>query len=193
MLLSPQAEPAGRGPGGQDLGGAPGQGWGKTIWCTLELPPQHHTRSAVARSYRRRTPAPPPWPPALTGRRGGLGEAMSPPGLDLMWTKLAPTLRAGLIPRARLQSLLQTGVQAKLCYCARRPGPARPRYWPAASGRWGPGGLDVARRSRKRPRPLLDLTISLISPSQQSWQPASKASTSASRGVCGGPSACLAP
>jgi hypothetical protein len=42
----------------------------------------------VARSYRRRMPAPPPWPPALTGRRGGLAEATSPPGLDLMWTKL---------------------------------------------------------------------------------------------------------
>jgi LuxR family transcriptional regulator, maltose regulon positive regulatory protein len=38
------------------------------------------------------------------------------PDLELVWTKLAaPAPRAGLLPRASLQSLLQVGLQAKLC------------------------------------------------------------------------------
>jgi LuxR family maltose regulon positive regulatory protein len=43
-------------------------------------------------------------------------EAMHPPGSELLWTKLWPPVpRAGLVPRASLQSLLQAGLQAKLC------------------------------------------------------------------------------
>ena len=52
---------------------------GKTVWCTLELPPPE-----------------------------------TDPGL--VWTKLRPpAMRPGLIERASLESLLQVGVQGKLC------------------------------------------------------------------------------
>jgi LuxR family maltose regulon positive regulatory protein len=41
---------------------------------------------------------------------------MSAPGPHLVWAKLwPPTPRAGLIPRASLQALLQTGLERKLC------------------------------------------------------------------------------
>jgi LuxR family maltose regulon positive regulatory protein len=48
------------------------------------------------------------------GRRPS--DAMSPPGPDLVLTKLwPPTTRAGLIPRADLKVLLQAGMGCKLC------------------------------------------------------------------------------
>jgi LuxR family maltose regulon positive regulatory protein len=54
-----------------------------------------------------------------SGRNGddrGPPDAMSSPGPGLVWTKLVPPApREGLIPRAGLQSLLQAGLQAKLC------------------------------------------------------------------------------
>jgi LuxR family transcriptional regulator, maltose regulon positive regulatory protein len=41
---------------------------------------------------------------------------MSSPASDLVWTKLRPPApRAGLVPRAGLESLLQAGLQGKLC------------------------------------------------------------------------------
>ena len=44
------------------------------------------------------------------------GETIASPSPGLVWTKLvAPALRAGLVPRAGLQSLLQASLQAKLC------------------------------------------------------------------------------
>ena len=47
------------------------------------------------------------------------GEVIGSPGPELVWTKLvAPALRAGLLPRAGLQSLLQASLQAKLCLVA---------------------------------------------------------------------------
>jgi LuxR family maltose regulon positive regulatory protein len=43
-------------------------------------------------------------------------EAMHPLGPELLWSKLwPPTPRAGLVPRASPQSLLQAGLKAKLC------------------------------------------------------------------------------
>jgi LuxR family transcriptional regulator, maltose regulon positive regulatory protein len=43
-------------------------------------------------------------------------DAIGSPGLELVWSKLtAPAPRAGLLPRAGLQSLLQAGLGAKLC------------------------------------------------------------------------------
>jgi LuxR family transcriptional regulator, maltose regulon positive regulatory protein len=43
-------------------------------------------------------------------------DAVGPPGLELVWSKLAaPAPRAGLVPRAGLQSLLEVGLGAKLC------------------------------------------------------------------------------
>jgi LuxR family transcriptional regulator, maltose regulon positive regulatory protein len=47
------------------------------------------------------------------------GDAIGSPDPELMWTKLAaPAPRAGLLPRAGLQSLLQAGLEAKLCLLA---------------------------------------------------------------------------
>jgi LuxR family transcriptional regulator, maltose regulon positive regulatory protein len=44
------------------------------------------------------------------------GDPAGPPSPELLWYKLVPpTPRAGLIPRAGLQSLLQAGLEAKLC------------------------------------------------------------------------------
>jgi len=72
------------------------------------------------------------------GADRGAAEAASAPGLDLMWTTLAPpALRAGLIRRARLQSLLQTGVQAKLCLLAAPAGSGKTTLlgqWRVAAG-----------------------------------------------------------
>jgi LuxR family transcriptional regulator, maltose regulon positive regulatory protein len=55
-----------------------------------------------------------------------------------MWTKLGPpALRAGLIRRARLLSLLQTGVQAKLCLLAAPAGSGKTTLlgqWRVAAG-----------------------------------------------------------
>jgi LuxR family maltose regulon positive regulatory protein len=66
---------------------------GKTTWCTLDLPP----------------------PESGIGG-GGLQPQMSAPGPDLLWGKLwPPPSRPGLLPRAGLQSLLQAGLQTKLC------------------------------------------------------------------------------
>jgi LuxR family transcriptional regulator, maltose regulon positive regulatory protein len=47
---------------------------------------------------------------------GGMVGGVSVPAPDLVWTKLRPpTPRAGLIPRDSLQTLLQAGLQSKLC------------------------------------------------------------------------------
>src|SRR5215203_70338 len=47
------------------------------------------------------------------------GEVTGSPRPELLWTKLvAPAPRAGLLPRAGLQSLLQSSLQAKLCLVA---------------------------------------------------------------------------
>jgi LuxR family transcriptional regulator, maltose regulon positive regulatory protein len=58
-------------------------------------------------------------PTVPVGREGEEGRpagAMSSPGPNLVWTKLwPPATRAGLLPRASLQSLLDVGVEAKLC------------------------------------------------------------------------------
>jgi LuxR family transcriptional regulator, maltose regulon positive regulatory protein len=49
-------------------------------------------------------------------REASGADAISQPGPDLVWTKLQPPAqRAGLIPRASLQSLLQDAVEARLC------------------------------------------------------------------------------
>jgi LuxR family maltose regulon positive regulatory protein len=54
-----------------------------------------------------------------SGRNGddrGPPDVISSPGPGLVWTKLVPPApREGLIPRAGLQSLLQAGLEAKLC------------------------------------------------------------------------------
>jgi LuxR family maltose regulon positive regulatory protein len=88
---------------------------GKTIWCTLDLPPPQ--AGMVGRSRE---------PQARTGTASeavgvdaadhGPPDTMTPPGSVLVWAKLwPPAPRAGLIPRAGLQALLQAGLEAKLC------------------------------------------------------------------------------
>jgi len=63
---------------------------------------------------------------------------MSAPGLDLVWSRLVPPARrAGLLPRASLQSLLHTGAQARLCLLAAPPGSGKTTLlgqWRAAAG-----------------------------------------------------------
>jgi LuxR family maltose regulon positive regulatory protein len=90
------------------------QAGGKTAWCTLEMPAQEADMAGPGRHL-----------PADTttstadgvedADRGGSG-AVGVRGPGLVWSKLvAPASRAGLLPRADLQSLLQAGLEAKLC------------------------------------------------------------------------------
>jgi LuxR family transcriptional regulator, maltose regulon positive regulatory protein len=88
---------------------------GKTVWCILDPPPRQ--ADPVGRSRES---------PASTGTAGEAAgvdaadhhppDAMTRPGSVLVLTKLRPPApRAGLIPRAGLQALLQSGLEAKLC------------------------------------------------------------------------------
>jgi LuxR family maltose regulon positive regulatory protein len=65
-------------------------------------------------------------------------EAIPPPGFELLWTKLWPPIpRAGLVSRANLQSLLQAGLQGKLCLLSAPPGFGKTTLlaqWCAAKG-----------------------------------------------------------
>jgi LuxR family maltose regulon positive regulatory protein len=89
---------------------------GKTAWCALDLPPQEAgTRGQDLQPQARSRTI-----PMVSGRDGshggGAAEAVRSPGPELLWGKLwPPPSRAGLLPRAGLQSLLQAGLQAKLC------------------------------------------------------------------------------
>jgi LuxR family transcriptional regulator, maltose regulon positive regulatory protein len=66
------------------------------------------------------------------------GDVTGSPGPELLWTKLvAPAPRAGLLPRAGLQSLLQSGLQAKLCLVAAPAGSGKTTLlaqWRAVAG-----------------------------------------------------------
>jgi LuxR family maltose regulon positive regulatory protein len=63
---------------------------------------------------------------------------MTPPGSVLVWAKLRPPApRAGLIPRAGLQALLQAGLEAKLCLVAAPAGSGKTTLlaqWRAVAG-----------------------------------------------------------
>jgi LuxR family maltose regulon positive regulatory protein len=65
-------------------------------------------------------------------------DAIGSPGLELVWSKLAaPTPRAGLLPRAGLQSLLEAGLGAKLCLVDAPAGSGKTTLltqWRAAAG-----------------------------------------------------------
>ena len=65
-------------------------------------------------------------------------DALGSPDPELVWTKLAaPAPRAGLLPRAGLQSLLQASLQAKLCLLAAPAGSGKTTLlaqWRQASG-----------------------------------------------------------
>src|SRR5829696_7275295 len=109
---------------------------GKTVWCTLNLPALQ-----AGPVGRRLEPA----------RTGTAAEAVAvhaadhgPPdtttrtGSVLVATKLAlPTPRAGLIPRASLVSLLEAGLEAKLCLVDAPAGSGKTTLltqWCAAAG-----------------------------------------------------------
>jgi LuxR family transcriptional regulator, maltose regulon positive regulatory protein len=66
------------------------------------------------------------------------GEVTGAPGPELVWTKLvAPAPRAGLLPRAGLQSLLRSSLQAKLCLVAAPAGSGKTTLlaqWRAVAG-----------------------------------------------------------
>src|SRR5215217_4462427 len=66
------------------------------------------------------------------------GDVTGSPRPELLWTKLvAPAPRAGLLPRAGLQSLLQSSLQAKLCLVAAPAGSGKTTLlaqWRAVAG-----------------------------------------------------------
>jgi LuxR family maltose regulon positive regulatory protein len=66
------------------------------------------------------------------------GEVTGSPRPELLWTKLvAPAPRTGLLPRAGLQSLLQSSLQAKLCLVAAPAGSGKTTLlaqWRAVAG-----------------------------------------------------------
>ena len=71
------------------------------------------------------------------------GDAIGSPDPELVWTKLAaPAPRAGLLPRAGLQSLLQASLQAKLCLLAAPAGSGKTTL--LAQWRQAAGGRRVA-------------------------------------------------
>ena len=87
----------------------------KVVWCILNLPPQHAATSDGDRQLQA-TPSTAAMAVGMNGADQRSSEAMGSPGPELVWTKLwPPATRAGLVPRASLQSLLQLGLQGKLC------------------------------------------------------------------------------
>jgi LuxR family maltose regulon positive regulatory protein len=88
---------------------------GKTSWCALRLAAQDAE-----------IPSP------------GAGQATGLPDCGLVWSKLvAPASRAGLLPRPGLQSLLQAGLQGKLCLVEAPAGFGKTTLlaqWQAAAG-----------------------------------------------------------
>ena len=90
---------------------------GKTVWCTLELPSQEADAD---------------------GADGGAAEATGVARPDLVWTKLSPPAsREGLVPRAGARSLLQAGLQARLCLLSASAGAGKTMLltqWCAVAG-----------------------------------------------------------
>jgi LuxR family maltose regulon positive regulatory protein len=88
---------------------------GKTAWCTLELPPRQAATIGSGRQLPARTTAT-SMVEDMEDADHGASPAMGMPGSRLLASKLAaPAPRAGLIPRGSLQSLLEIGLQGKLC------------------------------------------------------------------------------
>jgi LuxR family maltose regulon positive regulatory protein len=88
---------------------------GKTAWCTLKLPPQQAATVGSGRQLPSRTTTTSTADGEDDAERGA-AQAMVLLDPGVVWSKLvAPASRAGLITRASLQSLLQVGLQGKLC------------------------------------------------------------------------------
>jgi len=87
---------------------------GKTAWCTLDLPAQQAGTIGSGRQLQATQPA--SEAVDVDGTDWSEAAAVGSPSPELLWGKLRPpALRAGLIPRAGLLSLLQAGLAAKLC------------------------------------------------------------------------------
>jgi LuxR family maltose regulon positive regulatory protein len=110
---------------------------GKTAWCTLEPPPQEAAMVDSGRQLPAKVTA--------TATANGVddpdrrpADAISSSRPDLVWSKLSPpALRAELIPRAGLQSLLQADLEAKLCLLSAPAGSGKTTLlaqWRAAAG-----------------------------------------------------------
>jgi LuxR family maltose regulon positive regulatory protein len=88
---------------------------GKTAWGTLKLPPQEADRAGSGRRLPPERVAMSTADDDVKADRGA-AQPLSLLGPGLVWSKLVPPAsRAGLLPRASLQSLLQVGLQGKLC------------------------------------------------------------------------------
>jgi anti-anti-sigma factor len=110
---------------------------GKTVWCTLDLPapqagPVGRRREPPAKNGTAATAV------AVDAAKDRRPDTMTTPGSVLVATKLAlPALRAGLIPRANLVSLLEAGLEAKLCLVDAPAGSGKTTLltqWCAAAG-----------------------------------------------------------
>jgi LuxR family maltose regulon positive regulatory protein len=88
---------------------------GKTAWYTLNLPSQE--ADMVGRSPQLlASTGTAAMADGIDGADRGPSQALGLTGPNLVWAKLVPPApRAGLIARTALQSLLQAGLQAKLC------------------------------------------------------------------------------
>jgi LuxR family maltose regulon positive regulatory protein len=111
---------------------------GKVAWCTLTLPAPRAARDAG----RRQLPARVFGVSLADGRHSfahDSSDAVTTPGPELVRSKLeAPGPRAGLIPRAGLQALLQTSLQARLCLVDAPAGSGKTTLlaqWHATAGR----------------------------------------------------------
>src|SRR5215211_7654983 len=88
---------------------------GKTVWCTLELPAQEADMAGSGRQLPVDSTATSTADDVEDADRGG-SQALGLPGSGLVASKLvAPAPRAGLLPRAGLQSLLEVCLEGKLC------------------------------------------------------------------------------
>src|SRR5215216_1619307 len=110
---------------------------GKTAWCTLELPAQEADMAGSGRQRPADTTTTSTADDVEDADRGG-SQALGLPGSGLVASKLAaPAPRAGLLPRAGLQSLLEVGLQGKLCLVEAPAGFGKTTLlslWQAAAG-----------------------------------------------------------
>jgi LuxR family maltose regulon positive regulatory protein len=110
---------------------------GKTAWCTLKLPPQEADRAGSGRPLPPMT-TPTPMEDGVDDTDPGASQATDLVGPGVVWSKLvAPTRRTGLLPRASLQSLLQVGLEGKLCLVEAPAGFGKTTLlaqWQAAAG-----------------------------------------------------------
>jgi LuxR family transcriptional regulator, maltose regulon positive regulatory protein len=110
---------------------------GKTAWCTLELPAQEADLAGSGGQLPADSTATSTAGDSEDGDRDA-SQAMGLPGSDLVASKLvAPAPRTGLLPRPGLQSLLQAGLEAKLCLVEAPAGFGKTTLlaqWQAAAG-----------------------------------------------------------